>query len=406
VLGGAAQPAAAVLVAEVWEAGEGGDASFSSLHGLYWVAANLAERRPLLIIVDDLHWCDAQSLRWLAYLQRRLEGLQIVLAVALRPGEPSAPEALLAHILQDPAARVLRPGTLGPDAAGRLVRSALSEEADEAFCAVCHDESGGNPLLLGQLLGAVAAERMAPTAGAVEDLRRLGANAVGQVVALRLARLGPDAPRLAAAVSVLGERVQLALAAALAGLELGDAHDAAVALSGADILRRDQPLAFVHPVVRAAVRERVAPIERSRLHRRAAELLADAESIAAQLLQSLPAGQGWPVEQLRRAAEGALARGAADSAVAYLRRAVAEPPAAGDRFAVPAELGTAELLVDGPAAVQHLEAARALAPTPELRARLAAPPAASLYLVARPDDSLAVLREALAELGPGTRSCA
>ena len=399
----AAQPAATVLVAEVPDAA-GGDASFSTLHGLYWVAANLAERRSLLIAIDDLHWCDVQSLRWLAYLQRRLEGLRIVIAVALRPAEPSAPESLLAHVVHDPLARVLRPGALSRAAARRLVRSVLSEEADEAFCAACHDESGGNPLLLEQLLGAVATERMAPTAAAVERLRTLGANAVARVVALRFARLDPAAPRLAAAVAILGDGVALGTAAALAGLEPDAALDAATALGGADILHRGEPLAFVHPVVRAAVRERIRPPERSRLHARAARLLAEGggapESIAAQLLHASPAGDAWAVERLRVAAAQALGRGAADSAVAYLRRALEEPPPADERFALLAELAMAELLVDGPAAVEHLQQARALAPTPVLRAEMAGPLAASLYLVSRPQDSLDVLRQGLAELGP------
>jgi hypothetical protein len=49
-------------------------APFTVLHGLYWLCANLAARRPVLLAVDDAHWCDESSLRFLAYLQRRLEG--------------------------------------------------------------------------------------------------------------------------------------------------------------------------------------------------------------------------------------------------------------------------------------------------------------------------------------------
>src|SRR4051812_36226539 len=63
---GAAAPAAAVF--ETVEQPAGGDASFAILHGLYWLTANVAERRPLLLAIDDLHWCDHPSLRFLAYL--------------------------------------------------------------------------------------------------------------------------------------------------------------------------------------------------------------------------------------------------------------------------------------------------------------------------------------------------
>ena len=50
------------------------DSSLASLHGLYWLTANLAARTPVLLTLDDLHWCDLPSLRFLAYLLPRLEG--------------------------------------------------------------------------------------------------------------------------------------------------------------------------------------------------------------------------------------------------------------------------------------------------------------------------------------------
>src|SRR5262249_9077726 len=48
------------------------DTFFAVLHGLYWLSANLAGLRPLLLAVDDAHWGDEPSLRWLAYLAPRL----------------------------------------------------------------------------------------------------------------------------------------------------------------------------------------------------------------------------------------------------------------------------------------------------------------------------------------------
>jgi signal transduction protein with GAF and PtsI domain len=85
------------------------------------------------------------------------------------------------------------------------------------------------------------------------------------------------------------------------------------------------------------------------------------------------------VATLRQAAGTALPRGAADSAVAYLRRALAEPPSAEDRVDVLMELAAAEALVDGPASVAHLEEAHALADAPEQRVHIAAALGSSLY---------------------------
>ncbi|HEX5782419.1 MAG TPA: ATP-binding protein, partial [Solirubrobacteraceae bacterium] len=81
LLAGAAAPAAAVF-GEL----EGG-ASFASLHGLYWLVLNLAEEGPLLLAVDDLHWCDRPSLLFLAYLAGRLERQPILLLAGLREAE-------------------------------------------------------------------------------------------------------------------------------------------------------------------------------------------------------------------------------------------------------------------------------------------------------------------------------
>ena len=70
-------PAAAVrplLLGRSVEA-SAGDTSFAVLHGLYWLAANLSAARPLLLAIDDAHWADESSLRWLTYLARRLDGL-------------------------------------------------------------------------------------------------------------------------------------------------------------------------------------------------------------------------------------------------------------------------------------------------------------------------------------------
>ena len=60
------------------------------LHGLYWVLAGLAARGPVLLAVDDLHWADATTLEWLAYLSGRIEGMPILIVLATRPPEPGA----------------------------------------------------------------------------------------------------------------------------------------------------------------------------------------------------------------------------------------------------------------------------------------------------------------------------
>ena len=93
-----------------------GDVSFAVLHGLYWLAANLAARHPTAIVVDDLHWADAPTLRWLTYLARRLEGLPVLVVLGLRPPEQSVETDLLTELIADPTALVIRPNALSVSA--------------------------------------------------------------------------------------------------------------------------------------------------------------------------------------------------------------------------------------------------------------------------------------------------
>src|SRR2546425_631610 len=58
------------------------DEAFALMHGLYWLTANLADRTPLLIAVDDAHWVDGPTLRFLHYLAQRLAGLPVAVALA------------------------------------------------------------------------------------------------------------------------------------------------------------------------------------------------------------------------------------------------------------------------------------------------------------------------------------
>jgi predicted ATPase len=68
------------------------DSSFAVLHGLYWLLNNLTDTGPVALVVDDLHWSDAESLRFLHYLAPRLDGLPLALLASTRPGEGEAGE--------------------------------------------------------------------------------------------------------------------------------------------------------------------------------------------------------------------------------------------------------------------------------------------------------------------------
>jgi hypothetical protein len=124
-----AGPAAAVRPLLFGQVGElsTNDVSFAVVHGLYWLAANLAASRPMLVVVDDVQWADAPSLHWLAYLAPRLEGLPVSLLVALRQADRASADASLRAIRS--AATVVHPPLLSQDAVAAVVRNTIGELA-------------------------------------------------------------------------------------------------------------------------------------------------------------------------------------------------------------------------------------------------------------------------------------
>jgi DNA-binding NarL/FixJ family response regulator len=405
-LAGAAKPAEAVFgsLDEPGDADDSGTAAFAVLHGLFWLSLNLAEDRPLLLAIDDLQWCDRPSLRFVAYLVRRLEGVPILIAATQRSTDPGTDPGLLAEIAHDPMTVALHPGALSLAGVHEVVRARLGEHADTAFSDACHDSTGGNPLLLRQLLNALEDDGVTPEAANAHLVRDIGPRAVSRTVLVRLARLPEEPVAVARAVAVLGESAALPAVAALAQVDERRVAAATGELARAEILRAEPPLGFVHPLIRDAVYHELPLGERELLHARAAELLRESDAspdqIAAQLLNAPRRGEPWVAELLTQAGRAAKRRGAADSAVAYLTRAVEEPPPAEARAELLLELGLAEALIDRIAAVGHLREALEELEDPAERALAAHQLTRLLLFSEAPERGLEVARKAIAELPP------
>ncbi len=399
LLAGAAGLAAPLVAPGLLAPPPAGDPAFALLHGLYWLTANLARRQPLALLVDDAHWCDLESLGFLLYLARRLEGLPVALVLAARRGEPEGAGERLAQIAAEAATGVLAPAALSVAAVAELARATFASPADE-FVLACHDAAGGNPFLTTELLAALAREGVEPSAEAAAGVSTLGPATVRRAIVLGLGRLPAAAGRLAQATAVLGGSAPLHRAAALAGLDADAASAAADVLAGVEILRARLPLEFVHPIVRAAVYDDLTPAAKSLAHARAARLLAaegaEPEQVAAHLLACEPAGEEWAVEQLRGAATTAVARGGAGAARTYLERALAESPGAPSLLY---ELGRVEALVRDPRALGHLEEALRRSGEPGTRARIAEELGTLLMFAGRWEDAIALVGVTLRELG-------
>jgi predicted ATPase len=210
---------------------------FAVVHGLYWLTVNMAAGQPVLITVDDAHWADPASLRWLAYLASRVEGPGVAVVVALRPAEPASRQGPLAKIRT--AAPAIRPALLSAAGVAAIVRAALGAGTPDATCQALREASGGNPFYLGELLRAQPAAE--PGGGKLP-----ASEAVARHVEARIRRLDPAALGLAQALAVLGDEAQLRHAMAMTGLDTDPAVRLAAALVRVEVLAAADPPRFLH----------------------------------------------------------------------------------------------------------------------------------------------------------------
>ncbi|PAZ11214.1 hypothetical protein CLM62_36295 [Streptomyces sp. SA15] len=343
--------------------------------GLVTAVRRLARRDwPLVLLIDDAHWADQETLRWLAAFAERLDELSVLVVVARRPGEVSGESA---RLLDAVAAAAGRPATtlsaLTPDGTAGLTRATLGEHADGPFCREVWAVTAGNPYETVELLAKVRDSELEPTEGAAGELRALNRAARGGGLVARLEELGIDATRFAWAAAILGNDISVDLVAKLATLDREDARRCAELLRSARILTAPDPantqadgtdLEFVHPLIATAVYESIPPALCTAMHGIAAQVVTDsglgAAAAARHLLQVHPDDDEELVEQLREAAREHLAVGAPDAARRCLERALLEPPAPEVHARVLYELGCATLLTAPAKTIAHLQMALAM----------------------------------------------
>ncbi|MFD5148913.1 ATP-binding protein [Streptomyces sp. NPDC058401] len=341
--------------------------------GLDWVLTHLiVQRAPVALVLDDAHWADPESLSWLAAFAPRAEHLPLLLVVAYRPDElPAHAEAFRTL----PGRAGHRPLTLAPltaEAVSGLVREAVGEHADEAFCREAWAVTTGNPFEAVELTANVRDKGLAPVEASAPLLRDLAAAQRGSGLVARLHSLGPSTVRFAWACAVLGTDTPRDIAARVAGLGTEEAVDATGRLRDARILSAAPEeaaaedaagLEFVHPLIATAIYRAIPDALRVALHGKAAAAVVDAglgpSAAARHLLETHPENDPWVVRTLREAAGENLRAGAPEAARRQLARALREPPDFDERAAVLYELGCASLLTEPANTVNHLRAALA-----------------------------------------------
>ncbi len=404
VLAGAAAHAEPLLSGRVRPPEPAGPPEFPLLHGLHWIAANVAERRPLLLAVDDAHTADEASLRALLYTAQRIEDLPLAIVLTARPRPTSAgSDDALTALGSHPLARRLELAALSERGIAAIVRAQLPH-ADDAFCAACTRATGGNPFFARELLTELTASGIPPSAEQANRVGEVGPTTVARATSARLERLSPGAAPLAHAAAVLGDGTLPAHAAVLAKLDAAATTAVIDELAAADVLSAGPRLAFAHPIVRQAVYLGIPAGERAQLHFDAARLLREErpggmERAAAHLLHTSPGGESWVVECLHVGAQRALAGGAPATAANYLLRALGESPPDRLRATLLIDLGRAEALAGQPTATARMRAAIALLEQPQERAQALAQLGQALYAAGDNPGAASAFDEGLQVLG-------
>ena len=379
------------------------EAAFASRHGLIWLVAALAADGPLALVVDDAHWADGPSLRFLHALSERIAELPVALLIGARPPAAWADPALLAD-LNATSLRVL-PTRLSPAGVGASLAGRLGIAPDAAFTTAAHTQTAGTPYLIIALADALKRAGAQPVGASADAIRALAGAEIGRDVAKRVRALGFDAQAIVRAIAVLGDGRPAAEAERVAGLPGGSAARAAPLLEASGLVRGWPAPGFDHPLVRSAVIDDIPIPQRADLHARAARIAAESgepERAAAHLAEAPATGDADRVALLLGVGARALRSGAPDVAARHLRRALAEPPPAALRGGVLLELGLTELDLGESTAPDRLLAAAAATSDPELALHARMGAGYGLAFTGRWDEAVAAMAYAV-EAGAGAQ---
>ncbi|MYW03299.1 LuxR family transcriptional regulator [Streptomyces sp. SID3343] len=327
-----------------------------AVHELCAVVLALAEKSPVVVVVDDIQQADSVSLQFVAHLIRRIRTASVLVVLGEREQAAAGSPAFVAFsadVERQPRHTRLRLGLLSRTAVTALIADRLGTGAAARLGADVHQVSGGNPLLVKALL-----DDLGPSArweSSRRPVRVTVADAYCRALVGCLYRLDPAAAEVARGMAILGESESSQGLAELLDLEPATAVRAARALNDAGLVACGR---FRDDRARIAVLDTMTRPDRERAHGRAATLLhvdgAASESVAKHLGAAGEFRAPWVVRTLREAAEAVAAEGDLRLAVDYLKLAERVAPDECSRVSIKAFLIGLEWLVNPAAAARHV----------------------------------------------------
>ncbi|WP_285565673.1 ATP-binding protein [Actinoallomurus iriomotensis] len=290
-----------------------------------------ASTTPVLLLLDDLHWSDPDSLELIAFLSRRIREVPVGIIAGLRPWPPAARE-LVDQLVADGTADSVELAPLSRPGAQLMLAELLSRQSEHRVRVDGPDGgdlasrawtlAGGNPFLIEQLAKIVVSEGGLPEPEGIDlgEFRRV-------LLLSTFAALPSQAIEYARAASVLGSEFRLALVPPVASLDPEQAADGLEALFGNGLLTETRRgwAAFAHPLVARAVYEDLSPVRRIRLHARAFERLAGLGEVSLAAHHAVAAdlvGDPAAIAAVTAAGDASMGAGAVRRAVEHLQAAV------------------------------------------------------------------------------------
>jgi len=267
-----------------------------------------ALKNPLVICLDDLHWAGSACAVAMRQLPQHLAALPVCWLMAFRPnqGVPAVQDAKT--VLLEAGADLIRLGPLERWAVAQLAADILGAEPDDELLRTA-EQVHGNPFFLVEFFRGLEDDQLVTIeAGRARIQRDVIPRRVSDSIQDRIARFAPASQRVATVASALGRRFSLHELAGMTRLQLPDLLEPVRELVEADMfIESEGRLAFIHELLREAVRGSLPIAVRRALDREAADVLlgrgALPNEVALQLADSADPGDELAISTLLQAAD-------------------------------------------------------------------------------------------------------
>jgi DNA-binding CsgD family transcriptional regulator/tetratricopeptide (TPR) repeat protein len=243
---------------------------------------NASQVRPLVVVIEDVHWADPATLTLLRFLIRMIEHSRILFVISFRSDEVSSGGALrrwLPELERDSRTIRLELNRLSPKQSRELADALLGSEPGDPEPSVVYERADGVPFFIEEFLGCERVRTVAPAGAAAGGFGTAsGADGIPdtltEVLLARYHLLGDSAQRLLRLLAAGGARVEHSLLTLVCD-EPEDAIESAAreAVSSGALLVDATAYSFRHALVRDAIHAQLLPSERVRYHTRYAQAL-------------------------------------------------------------------------------------------------------------------------------------